>query len=236
MEDNEDFYTNDEAHERLISAVTKLDKTQYIKDPTRNEPSNLNSEFNLSKSSNKVDINNVVKVLQNTASHAKIGKSLQKTNNTSKVLTKPLEKPQAERLKRSTGYDEAKTKIGRWDAVVARSRTIDCHYFPLKLESNKMEPITEFVTKFETKSSLQLALEEVDPTPAVVEEEDEPVYPATYEEMVMQRKQLAKLRAKESFKAAKAKHQSKIKSKKYHRYVVFNLSRHLHNITFSGYK
>ncbi|CAH2043931.1 unnamed protein product, partial [Iphiclides podalirius] len=62
-------------------------------------------------------------------------------------------------------------------------------------------------------------LDEIDP-PVVgqpEEEEEELSYPMSYEEMLEHRQQIAKLRAQESYKAAKAKRQSKIKSKKYHR-------------------
>ncbi|XP_028156759.1 U3 small nucleolar RNA-associated protein 14 homolog A [Ostrinia furnacalis] len=211
--DDNDFIASE--HDQLVNAVSKLDKTQHIKEPTRNEPTNQNSEFNLIKRSNKLDINNVVKVLEDTAHHVKISKKLKKSQ---RVLPKPLEKPQAERIKRATGYEEAKKKVGRWDAVVARSRTVDFVSFPLKNVPTKLQPAAEFLSKFELKSSLEKELEEVDPPAMVEEEEDEEqTYPMSYEEMVEHRQHLARLRAQESYKAAKAKRQSKIKSKKYHR-------------------
>lgn len=220
MEDLEDtdFVTSE--HDRLISAISKLDKTQHITEPTRNEPTNITSEFNLLKRATKLDLNNVVKVLEDTAHHVQVGKKLKKTQEVSKILSKPLEKPQAQRIKRATGYEETKKKVGRWDPVVARSRTVDFVSFPIKRVSTKLQPTKEFLSKFTFKSPLEKELEEVDP-PAIEEEkeEDEQLYPMTYEEMVEHRQHLAKLRAQQSYKAAKAKRQSKIKSKKYHRYV-----------------
>ncbi|KAG7312123.1 hypothetical protein JYU34_001581 [Plutella xylostella] len=219
MEDYDDNEINESEHSRLISAVSKLDKTQHIKVPTRSEPTNLNSEFNLIKSSNKLDLTNVVKVLENTTNHVQIGKKLKKTHDVSKVLPKPLEKPQIERIKRATGYEAAKKKVGRWDPVVARSRTVDYVSFPIKHASQKMQPTKDFLSKLKLKSPLELELDQVDPPAPVVADEDdqEQTYPMTYEEMVEQRQHLAKMRAQQSFKAAKAKRQSKIKSKKYHR-------------------
>ncbi|XP_075980268.1 U3 small nucleolar RNA-associated protein 14 homolog A [Anticarsia gemmatalis] len=215
IEDNE-FVASE--HDRLVSAITKLDKTQHITEPTRNEPTNLNSEFTLIKRSNKLNLENVAKILENTSHHTQISKKLKKTQHESKVLSKPLEKPQAERIKRATGYDETKKKVARWDPVVARGRTVDYVSFPLKHTSTKMQPTGEFLSKLKIKSDLEKELEELDP-PTVMEEEEveEPVFPMTYDEMVEHRQHLAKMRAQQSYKAAKAKRQSKIKSKKYHR-------------------
>lgn len=220
MDEINDTEFDESAHNRLISAVSKLDKTQHIKDPTRNEPTHLSSEFNLIKNSAKLDLGNVAKLLENTAKHVSISKKLKKTQDSVKVLPKPLEKPQAERIKRATGYEQTKKKVGRWDPVVARSRTVDYISFPLKHAIHKNQPTSEFLSKFKLKSPLELELAEVDP-PAVIEDndEEEKQYPMSYQEMLEQRQHLAKMRAQQSFQAAKAKRQSKIKSKKYHRYV-----------------
>ncbi|KPJ18684.1 U3 small nucleolar RNA-associated protein 14-like A [Papilio machaon] len=218
MEEIEDGEFVSSEHDRLLNAVSKLDKTQHITEPTRNEPTNTNSEFNLIKRSNKLNLKNVVKVLEDTAHHVKISKRLTESQNSSKILPKPIEKPEAERIKRSTGYEQTKHKIGRWDPVVARNRTVNFVSFPLKHVSSKLQPTHEFLSKLKLKSPLEKELDEVDPpAPEVPEEEEKPEYPMSYEEMLEHRQQLAKLRAQQSYKAAKAKRQSKIKSKKYHR-------------------
>lgn len=218
MEDIEETELVATEHDRLLSAISKLDKTQHITEPTRNEPTNLSSEFNLTKRTNRLNLNNVAKILEDTAHHVQISKKLKKTQSVSKVLSKPLEKPQAERIKRATGYEATKKKVGRWDPVVARSRTVDYVAFPIKHISSKLEPTGDFLTKLKLKSDLEKELDELDPAPMLEdEEEEEPVFPMTYEEMVEHRQHLAKMRAQQSYKAAKAKRQSKIKSKKYHR-------------------
>ncbi|XP_063386516.1 U3 small nucleolar RNA-associated protein 14 homolog A [Cydia fagiglandana] len=218
MEDIEESEFVASEHDKLVHAISKLDKTQFITEPTRSEPTNLNSEFNLIKTKPKLDLTNVVKVLEDTSHHTQISKKLKKSQDNKQVLAKPLEKPQAERIKRATGYEQAKEKVGRWDPVVARSRAVDFVSFPLKRVSTKMQPTHEFLSKFELKSNLEKELEEIDPPNVPVEEdEEEKVYPMTYEEMLEHRQHSAKLRAQQSYKAAKAKRQSKIKSKKYHR-------------------
>lgn len=222
MEDVEEIVEDTEyvasEHDRLVSAISKLDKTQHISEPTRNEPTNINSEFNLIKRTKKLDLNNVVNVLGDTAHRTQIGKKLKKSQDASTVLPKPLERPQVERIKRSTGYEETKKRVGRWDPVVANSRTVDFVSFPLKSVATKLQPTEEFISKFELKSALEKELEELDP-PTMVEEEneEEKLYPMTYQEMIEHRQHSAKMRAQQSYKAAKAKRQSKIKSKKYHR-------------------
>lgn len=238
MDDFEDSEFVASEHDRLVSAVSKLDKTQHITEPTRNEPTNLNSEFNLIKRSTKLDLSKVVEVLGDTAGHVNITKKLKRTQDLSRVLPKPLEKPQIERIKRATGYALTKKKVGRWDPAVARSRTADCVYFPLKQTSSKMQPTNEFLSKLQLKSDLERELEEIDPPTKVEEEEDDDqiTYPMTYEEMVEHRNNLAKLRAQESYRAAKAKRQSKIKSKKYHRsvllYILFIIKYMLYSYGF----
>ncbi|CAH0400963.1 unnamed protein product [Chilo suppressalis] len=218
MEDIEDTDYVASEHDILVKAISKLDKTQHITEPTRNEPTIDNSEFHLHKRSNELDLSNVVEALEGTAIHVKIGKKLKKIQNKSQVLKKPLEKPQAERIKRAIGYEENKKKIGRWDPVVARARTVDYVSFPIKHVSNKLQSTGEFLSKLKLKSALEKELDEVDPPAEVMEEdEEEQTYPMSYEEMIEHRQHSAKLRAQESYKAAKAKRQSKIKSKKYHR-------------------
>lgn len=217
MEDYDDSEFVASEHDRLVSAITKLDKTQHITEPTRNEPTNQHSEFNLIKWSNKLKLDNVIKVLEDTAKNVKVSKKLKKSQDEKKVLPKPLEKPQAERIKRATGYEQAKKKVGRWDSVVARNRTVDYVTFPIKTFSTKLQPTDDFLSKLKLKSPLEKELEEIDPQPEVEEQEDEQIYPMSYEEMLEHRQNLAKFRAQQSYKAAKAKRQSKIKSKKYHR-------------------
>ncbi|XP_050348045.1 U3 small nucleolar RNA-associated protein 14 homolog A [Nymphalis io] len=218
MKDDEDLDFVASEHDRMVSAIAKLDKTQHITEPTRNESTSLNSEFNLIKRPNALKLKNVVKVLEDTAHNVKISKKLKESQKVSRVLPKPLEKPQAERIKRATGYEQTKNKVGRWDPVVARNRTVDFVSFPLNNFSSKMQPTADFLSKLKLKSSLEKELEEIDPVPEPeVTEEEEQTYPMSYQEMFEHRQHLAKMRAQQSYTAAKAKRQSKIKSKKYHR-------------------
>ncbi|XP_072392881.1 U3 small nucleolar RNA-associated protein 14 homolog A-like [Diabrotica undecimpunctata] len=219
---------DDKTHDKLVDNVLKLNKIQHVKSAHRTEPSTLVSEFNLVKSlsSNKnlVHVNELTSVLKGRKS-LQLSNKVKSTSNISKTLPKPLEKPQAERIKRGLNYEKVKLKLDRWEALVQANRSAAQLSFPL--DSNEKVKITEKKAKsyplsFRVKSELQKNLENID---SQIEEyhidtgenkEDED-YPLTLEELKEKRKELAKLRAHQSFKEAKARRQNKIKSKKYHR-------------------
>lgn len=121
-------------HPRLLDAVGRLQKTQYIKTPIRNEPSFKRSEFHLVKTKTEGDwsvkdaslvVPNLVKVLQSSKKLENVGTALKKSLRNKKVLKKPLEKPVVERINRSINYEKAKKKLNQWNAVVAANRAAD---------------------------------------------------------------------------------------------------------------
>lgn len=122
-------------HNRLLDAVGRLHKTQYIKTPIRNEPSFKRSEFHLVKTKSEgsdwsvkdtsLVVPNLVKVLQSSKKLENVGTALKKSLRNKKALKKPLEKPVVERINRSINYEKAKKKLNRWNAVVAANRAAD---------------------------------------------------------------------------------------------------------------
>lgn len=134
MSDNEEHKVDKRTHNRLLDAVSRLHKTQYIKTPARNEPSYKRSEFHLVKTKTEGDrsvkdtslvVPNLVKVLQSSKKLENVGADLKKSLRNKKVLKKPLEKPVAERINRSVNYERAKKKLNRWNAVVAANKAAD---------------------------------------------------------------------------------------------------------------
>lgn len=133
--DADDF--NPSAHKKLIAGLNRLQKSQFIKKASRNEPALKRDEFNLVKPSssidaadagtkrNKVDVNDLVSVLDKTNKHLQLGKVLRKTADKKKVLPVPLQKPAAEKLQRAINYEKTKEKLERWDAVVTKNRSAD---------------------------------------------------------------------------------------------------------------
>ncbi|XP_028133865.1 U3 small nucleolar RNA-associated protein 14 homolog A [Diabrotica virgifera virgifera] len=218
---------DDKTHNKLVDNVLKLNKVQHVKSAHRTEAATKVSEFNLVKSlSNKnlVHVNELTSVLKGRKS-LQLSNKIKSTSNISKTLPKPLEKPQAERIKRALNYEKAKLKLDRWEALVQANRSAAQLSFPLNSDE-KVKVIEKraisYPLSFRVKSDLQKNLENIDSQIEeyhidTVEKKEDEDYPLTLEELKEKRKELAKLRAHQSFKEAKARRQNKIKSKKYHR-------------------
>lgn len=241
MSDDEE-QVNTKSHKQLLQAISSLGKTQHIRKSTRDEPKLQQDEFQLvkaasvvtEKKSNPVGINDLVQVLKGTKRHLDAGKQLRNVVSSKKVLSRPLEKPAAERIKRTIGYENVKKKLAKWDAVVAKNRSSETQVFPLKTEtiyvntSLKRKPLEQSI-----KSDLMLQMEELENKYAQLKREqmgdtDDPKElerreqellkkKLTKEELIAKRKELAYLKMRESQKSAKARMKNKIKSKKYHK-------------------
>lgn len=133
---DDDGEINEKAHKRLLAGVNSLHKNQFITKASRDEPALKRSEFHLVKSTtddfgaqaskgDKVNVSDLLNVLNKTSKHLDIGKALRKTSSTKKVLPKPLEKPVADRLQRAINYEKSKEKLSRWEAIVAKNKSTD---------------------------------------------------------------------------------------------------------------
>lgn len=130
MSDEEEQY-DPIAHKKLLQAVSNHGNVQHIRKSTRDERQPEQNEFQLFKSAKTtehaakaVGVNDLVQILR-TSKHIETGKKLKNVHSTKKVLQKPLEKPVADRIKRTIGYEGVKKKLGRWDAVVAKQRSAE---------------------------------------------------------------------------------------------------------------
>lgn len=92
----------------------------------------------------------------------------------------------------------------KWDSVVTRNRTAEQLSFPLKrlapIKDSRTSKIPEFLRGFSTKSDLMKKFEELDPAllyPADKEEEKGNKYKMTLEEVILRRKEAARLRAQQ---------------------------------------
>ncbi|KAJ8943531.1 hypothetical protein NQ318_023042, partial [Aromia moschata] len=227
--DNYEFSDGDideKKHSKLVEDVLNLNKIQNLKKPSRTEPTLQISEFNLVKSvtGNKgsVHLNELTKVLKGRKKE-EILKKVQSTNKKNKPLPTPLEKPQAERIRRFINYEKSRLQLDRWEALVTANRSAAQLTFPLdsreklKFEDKQAE---KYPSTWRLKSDLQKELEKIGSKVEeyhINTEEQEEKFPLTIEEVAERRKEAAKLRAHQSFKEAKARRQNKIKSKKYHR-------------------
>uniref|UniRef100_A0A034WGJ6 U3 small nucleolar RNA-associated protein 14-like protein A n=1 Tax=Bactrocera dorsalis TaxID=27457 RepID=A0A034WGJ6_BACDO len=239
MSDEEEQF-NPKAHKKLLQGISSLGKAQHIRKTTRNEPIRQQDEFQLVKPGDElatrypVGLHDIVKVLQTTKKHVEAGKQLKVVQSSKKVLDKPLEIPQANRLKRGLGYDKTKKNLGRWDAVVSQNRNAETQVFPLRSETIYVDtslyrkPLerslkSELAIELEAEQArLKAAKRELAGDTENVEElakrEAELLKKKlTRDELFARRKELAYLKMRESQKSLKARKQNKIKSKKYHK-------------------
>ncbi|EDW18229.1 U3 small nucleolar RNA-associated protein 14 homolog A [Drosophila mojavensis] len=239
MSDDEEQY-DPIAHKKLLQAVSSLGNVQHIRKSTRDERQPEQNEFQLFKSANATDhaakavgVNDLVQILR-TSKHIETGKKLKNVHSTKKVLQKPLEKPVADRIKRTIGYEGVKKKLARWDAVVAKQRSAETQIFPIPSETiyvNTAAHSNAIKTsiKSELGKELQASIKKLndlrkvqtgdntDEQELAQEEERLLAQKLTRDELHARRRELAYLRMRESQKSAKARMQNKIKSKKYHK-------------------
>ncbi|KOC63956.1 U3 small nucleolar RNA-associated protein 14 like protein A [Habropoda laboriosa] len=207
-------------HFKLLDAVSQLDKGQRINKVERSEPTLEVSEFHLVKSgiSNKdaVKVQDLAKALGKKSHYLDITRSLDSTKKKIHVLPKPLEKPAADQIKRVVGFKNAKEELKKWNAVITKNRIAESLHFPLNQSSVQFEQSTEFVKRFRLQSDLEKELAALEPQKENIEQKNDE-FSLTLQEIVMKRKEAAKIRAQQSYKEAKARRQNKIKSKKFHR-------------------
>ncbi|XP_049775959.1 U3 small nucleolar RNA-associated protein 14 homolog B [Schistocerca cancellata] len=218
-------------HSKLLSAVRQLDGKQRVKAPTRKETSRQISEFNLGKhqiENDTVGVNELTKALEKRASHVEIGQKLKNLKQKAKPLKPPLEKFEAEKIKRVVGFTNVKQQLNRWNAVVDRNRVAENLIYPLIPKGSiTLDTTKDFLKRFESQSELEAKVAEILSRSKVVngdkevekedEEEEGEEFPLSLEEIMERRKEMAKLRAQQSYREAKAARQKKIKSKSYHR-------------------
>lgn len=210
-----------ESHSKLLEAVSQLDKGQRVKRAERNEPTLEVSEFHLVKSGisdkDAVRVHDLAKVLGRKGHHLDVAKSLEAVKKKKvNVLKKPLEKPAADRIKRITGFENTKTELKKWNAIITKQRVAKTLHFPLNQSSMRLEPAKQFVNRFRIQSDLEKELAALEPQKENIEEKEDE-FSLTLKEIVMKRKEAARVRAQQSYREAKARRQNKIKSKKFHR-------------------
>lgn len=227
---------NPAAHKKLLSDINDIVKFQHIKKPVRSEPALKNSEFHLVKSKGdesdeegstrlskkKVSISSVAQTVQKNTKQKQIGKQLKNAFKSENVLAKPLEKIYADRIQRTIAYDNTRAKLSRWDAIVTKNQDAPQLKFPLDTDKTHIRDRAIGAPQFRYKTQMMKEMEEIhnECFPKAQQEPEEaetPMELLTLEEMKERRKELGRLKLKESHKIAKKRMQGKIKSKKYHK-------------------
>lgn len=237
MSDDEERF-NPVTHKKLLSEINDIVKFQHIKKPKRSEPAIKIDEFHLVKSkesleendpdskkrkTKSISIRSIANVVKKNESQKKISNQFQDTFKKAKVLNKPLEKIHADRIQRTIAYDNTKTKLSRWDAIVTKNKNADQLKFPLTQDKAYIKnKVHDGYSQFRYKTQMMKDMEEIHNecfAKANDENNGEEISTEllTLEEMKERRKELARLKLRESHQLAKKRLQGKIKSKKYHR-------------------
>jgi U3 small nucleolar RNA-associated protein 14 len=234
--DDEDYRTvNPASHKKLLSEINEIVKFQHIRKPTRSEPAIKNSEFHLVKSKASTDdqevstkdrkavsISSIAQTVQKNTKQKQVGNQLKNAFKKGNVLAKPLEKVYADKIQRTIAYDSTVTKLGRWDAIVTKNQNASQLKFPMVLEKARMKSDDDpEVPQFRYKTKMMKEMEDIRnecfPKPVKSDKPKGQPELLTLEEMRERRKELGRLKIKESHKIAKKRIQGKIKSKKYHK-------------------
>lgn len=233
--DEENYQTkvNPASHKKLLSEINEIVKFQHIRKPTRSEPAIKNSEFHLVKSKaddfdgeandkKAVSISSVAQTVQKNTKQKQVGNQLKNVFRKANVLAKPLEKVHADKIQRTIAYDNTKIKLARWDAIVTKNQHAEQLKFPIPMSRAKMNSHEDDdVPHFRFKTKMMKEMEEIHnecfPKPAKPEKAKGQPELLTLQEMRERRRELGRLKLRESHKIAKKRMQGKIKSKKYHK-------------------
>ncbi|XP_052863171.1 U3 small nucleolar RNA-associated protein 14 homolog A [Anopheles cruzii] len=221
----EDGDFNSTAHAHLIDNINSITGSHFIRGVTRTEPSLIRSEFNLAKTKEgKVRLADLKKLISKKNKQPDVLKQLNKLKS-GKTLSKPLEKPVADKLERKAGFFRVKQELAEWEPVVTVTDIAPQTVFPLQYGSLSVhnEPPKK-VSEYRVKTKLMEAMEELDRKYAGTEADDGdsdaeegPNYQLTLEEMRQKQRERAQQKLRESYRIAKGRRMNKIKSKKYHR-------------------
>ncbi|XP_050523953.1 U3 small nucleolar RNA-associated protein 14 homolog A [Daktulosphaira vitifoliae] len=225
---DEDFDdVSEEKHRNLLEKITSK-TSRKIQPSLRNEPSLEVSEFHFINKQQSTNVKDLADALKKKA--PLIRQKIQVAKTTKKPLQKPLDKIHADKIKRAVAYENFKKHISRWSAVIEKNKASDQLKFPLR--SSEVEVfdnrMVDFTRNCSEPTELQKTISNLLQSSDVVAkrqqsikmswiEKEKEKYPLTLKELLEKRKAMAKFRAQESYRHAKAHRLNKIKSKKYHR-------------------
>lgn len=143
-------------------------------------------------------------------------------------LSQPLSDPAAKMVARKALYERAKADVGQWNALVHSRRAAETLSFPIQSESvNRLETQSEAAKHFKAQTPLEREVaallhgsaSTVKSGSELSQREESILSSLSYHEALEKRKELARLRALQSYQEAKMKRQRKIKSRSYRKVV-----------------
>lgn len=223
-----DEEVSEDAHHKLLNAVSKLYKQQRIDEPKKREPVRDVSEFGLSldieKEADALSVTGLTSGLKERATHRYVAKTVLASKKKAKKLPKPLERIEEQKIAREVGYDNVKKQLNKWSSIVERNKLSSQLVFPLppvkKIDgkNNTYSFLTTFKEPTELEKEMAKVLDQSDIAKKEVKQEAK-LSNLSIEEMIERRNMTAKMRARESYRISKAIRQNKIKSKKIPPYI-----------------
>merc|ERR1712048_253924 len=133
-----DIKSKKKQHKKLIQDIDVISgvSKKRLKKTKRTEPSQEVSEFSWSTgqdTDSKVGLSDLVECLEtDTQKLASMKNKLRNVEKTTKVLDKPLRKPEQQKVERTIAFEETSKDIGKWNSTVQKNREAEHLSFPLQ--------------------------------------------------------------------------------------------------------
>ena len=211
-------------YENFMEEMAQLDGKKKKITSTREEGTGDMSEYNLSSHKrSKVEVSSLVSALGEEANNDVRTLQRKLKGEDDLRLAAALEPHQAARVARSAGYCGVVRDVAVWDAVVHSRRAADTLSFPLKKTDLRLKSLSQDSERFKPETALeqQIAALLAGSKSVVAEGEEfsevekKVLEGLTAREVAERKKELAKMRALQTYQEAKFRRQKKIKSKKF---------------------
>ncbi|XP_057715135.1 U3 small nucleolar RNA-associated protein 14 homolog A [Corythoichthys intestinalis] len=214
--------------QKLVEAISSLGGTKRKKKlGERSEPAVQKSEFTINAEGEgvKVNLKDLTKSLHKmTAVSNNTKKMLKILQQNHKPVKCPLSKQESERIQRDVAFQKVATEVTQWKSVIQQNERAEQLVFPLNQEPSGPRTVERVVTSWKAKTpleqeifSLLSANKQPINDPILTPDEEASMKAMSLMEVKIRRAELQKARALQSYYEAKARRESKIKSKKYHK-------------------
>uniref|UniRef100_A0A8C2YJH9 U3 small nucleolar RNA-associated protein 14 homolog A-like n=1 Tax=Chinchilla lanigera TaxID=34839 RepID=A0A8C2YJH9_CHILA len=214
-------------HQKLLQAISSLDKKNRWKLAERSEASLTVSEFNVSSegSGERLGLSDLLEPVKASSSFAVMKKQLNKVKS-KKTVELPLNKEEVKQIHREIAFNKTSQTLSKWDPIVLKNRQAEQLVFPLEKGQSGFIPTELVFSGWKARTPLEqevfnLLHKNKQPVTdcLLAPMEKASLKAMSLEEAKMHRAELQRARALQSYYEARAKREKKIKSKQFHRHV-----------------
>lgn len=208
-------------HLAFLEGISKLGKNEKDNEK-RTESSSIVSEFTVGETgTEKVNVEQLLEALGDKRKLVALSRKVKRVVKRNSALPSPLTSIEVVKINREIGYKAVSDELNKWNNIVREHRVAEKLRFPLKRPAIPLQTSENVVKRFKPATPLEneiaLLLEKKEDRGKEEEVEASVKPPITVDEALQWRQDAKKLRAVQSYEAAKARRQKKIKSKSYHR-------------------